>query len=778
MRGATLILVLLTLLWAVDAAMGWGVFWAHDLRHHHIPWRVWASAEWAAGRVPLWSEAVGNGFALGADAQTGVFYAPTMLLFGFFKPAVAVNISILGHVLLAAEGMRRLMNRLGHGGPGALLAAVAFAFSGFMATHTGYLGMQNAVAWLPLVVLGAVSGSWARVGLFGALMMVAGHPQIAAIGLLAAAAVAIWRGQLRMFCVGALLALVAASPQLLATLELIEGSMRAGGVDSGFARIGALPVMELLNGVLPEFFGYDRPADMAQSYFHRGDGYWGGGASHWESAFYLGIPVVVLATIGAAGQRFWTGMAVVSVLLMVGSPLWSGLRLLPVFDTMRFPVRFSVVLTLATAVLAGRGLNRALSHPQLDRVAGRLGVACGVFALGLAAAGVVFSRSREALGGSLMARYTARAESTGGVLSGTESLDTADIQQRVDHILSGAALALDPGSASNLWAMGVLVGVGGLFWLRAQGRLRAVSLGIALIALTYVDLWHFGSDYNPRTPAAVLSQPPAAVARLGTALSVGRVGVVDRRRHPSLDHELLSSNIGLQYGLQDVLVPSPLLNTRNEALLERVGLDIGERGAHKWDRVINNLPLVSMLGVRWLISEHPSPSNVFTQHMAIPVSVYENPLAMPREFMVGCVRVTDDEWAELDRFDPRTTAISEADLGLPDCSTPLQGASLEVLEETPTERTFRVVTETPALFVQIESHAPGWVASIDEQAAPIHRINWNFRGVVVGPGTHTLSLRYAPAWLSAALPFSALAWLGLLAAVVRRQDDMYRVLEE
>ena len=33
----------------------------------------------------------------------------------------------------------------------------------------------------------------------------------------------------------------------------------------------------------------------------------------------------------------------------------------------------------------------------------------------------------------------------------------------------------------------------------------------------------------------------AQVARVGTALTEGRVAVVDRRRHPSLDKELISS---------------------------------------------------------------------------------------------------------------------------------------------------------------------------------------------------------------------------------------------
>ena len=64
MRRAAVILLLMTVAWAVDAVLGQGSFWGHDLRYQHVPWRVWAAGEWVAGRVPLWADGVGNGFPL------------------------------------------------------------------------------------------------------------------------------------------------------------------------------------------------------------------------------------------------------------------------------------------------------------------------------------------------------------------------------------------------------------------------------------------------------------------------------------------------------------------------------------------------------------------------------------------------------------------------------------------------------------------------------------------------------------------------------------------
>lgn len=765
------VLLVLVALWALDAALGLGAYWSHDLRHHHIPWRAWASGEWAAMRMPLWNPDVGSGFALTADGQTGAFYLPNMVLFGCLPTVWAVNLSVLGHTGWAAAGMLRLMDRLGVRGHGALLAAVAFAFSGFMSTHTGYLGMHNAAAWLPWLAAAAVSARWAPVAICAAMMAVAGHPQMAVIGIAAAGVVAAWAGNLRSYGAGLAVAVMASSPQWLATAELVGESMRDGGVSDSFSRIGALPVAELINGVLPRFFGIDRPADIAQTYFHRGDGYWGAGANHWDMSFYLGIPVVLLAFAGARANRFWVGLGAVSLLLMVGSPLWDALRLLPVFDSMRFPVRFSVALTLAVAVLAGTGVQRVTDHPHPRRlVRGLLAVAGALFA-GLCAATAVFGRIRESVLTRLTERYSARAipQNAGPLEQEQPAMDPASASERATQIVEGAAAALDPFSAANLLAIGLVLACAAVLWSRARGWLPKPWLGAAMVGLVYADLWAFGSNYNPRTPASEVDQIPVAVAQLGPELASGRIAVVDRRRHPDLDRELMSSNMGLHYGLSDALVPSPLMNTRHEAVLEKAGLDVGERGAHKWAKVNANLPLVQFLGVRWLFSEHAPSDPALTVRMTEPVFVVEQAAAMPRESLVWCTDIADDTLAALDELDPAVFAVVEEDVGLAECRIPMTDGALAVTTDVPHHRVLSVWTAAPALLVSAETHAPGWTATVDGVPEIIHRVNHAYRGVVVPPGEHQVEFRYRPEWLNASLPMAGVAWLVALVGLIRRE---------
>ncbi|HNC98652.1 MAG TPA: hypothetical protein PKW90_21145, partial [Myxococcota bacterium] len=344
---------------APDAMLGLGSFWHHDLRHHHLPWRVWAAGEWAQLQVPWWAPGAANGFPLLAEGQGGFLYLPTMALFLLFSGPVAINLSILGHQVFGALGMHLFLRARGLRGLAPYVGGIAWSFCGFSISHTLYLGMQNGLAWLPWLFWATCTGRWAGVALSIGALGLAGHPQGAAFGGLIAAIYAMnFPGQRLKWAGAAAGGVLLASPQLLATLELSRFSLRDGGVDTGFASIGSLPLPEVINGVLPYFFGYDRPADVPESYYHRGPGYWGMGVNHWEMCFYLGFPLVILAVLGLRRARGWGLGALLCLLLMLGGPLWELLRLLPGFGFFRFPVRFAMGLSLCTAVLAAEGFGR------------------------------------------------------------------------------------------------------------------------------------------------------------------------------------------------------------------------------------------------------------------------------------------------------------------------------------------------------------------------------------------------------------------------------------
>ena len=307
-----LLLLAAVIVQALDAWLGQGLFLEHDLGHHHTPWRAWAAQSWAQGELPLWCSEVGCGFPLMADGQTGVFYPVNIALGLVLDPWRLVTASLLLHQLWAAGGAYWLCRVLGRSREAALVAGLGFSLGGFFVSHFSYAGMQAVLSWLPWLLglglrLGRGESLFAPFGVAVACVLTAGHPQMATIGLLGTLAVFLsqrpwrWHGVL-----GGGLGVLAALPQLLATGELVGQSARAGGVEPGFANVGSLPPWELVNLALPRFWGFERPADIALTYVHKGASYVGSGESHWEDCLYLGWPVLLLMLAGRS--RLWWGV--------------------------------------------------------------------------------------------------------------------------------------------------------------------------------------------------------------------------------------------------------------------------------------------------------------------------------------------------------------------------------------------------------------------------------------------------------------------------------------
>ncbi|MSP55757.1 MAG: hypothetical protein EXR69_09175, partial [Myxococcales bacterium] len=555
--AACLLFTLVALLFAPDAATGEGVFWHHDLRHHHYPWRVWAADQWRQGVVPWWSSQTANGYPLLAEGEGGFLYPVTMLLFVLLPSGLAMDWTVIAHQVIGAMGVYLWLRtpapaRSGPTGAvlspaAAWLAGLSFAFSGLLISHTLYLGMQNALAWLGWALWGTRAQRWPVVALAVGMMGLAGHPQAAAFGGLLCALDAARHGlrspkplMFWMKWAGAALAgAVIASPQLVASLQLSQFSMRDGGVDSSFAHIGKLPALEILNFVLPALFGFDRPADVEQTYYHRGMSYWGSGEDSWEMCFYLGFPVVILAMLGVKREKWWAGVAVVAMLLMLGTPLWGLLRHLPGFGYFRFPVRFSIWFTLALAVLAGHGVDRLRLTRDVRAPTRAVRRFAFVLLFGLVLGGLGVRSQEGPIRSVLTRHYLAKTElpliPAGlspppsdplhmAALPPPELISPAQVPAKVDQIYNQLCLTTSLLS-SRTWTPFFLL----LLTAACLGRPRA------LVAVVVLDLWIFGHAYHPRLPESQTRERPVWLQPEMTELGGFRTAILDRRIRPELD---------------------------------------------------------------------------------------------------------------------------------------------------------------------------------------------------------------------------------------------------
>ena len=301
-------------------------------------------------RLPLWNPFYGGGRPVAADPLAALFYPPTHLVHGL---EIRDHILALqaGHVLLAGAGtlvLARVALKLSPWG--ALVAALGFAATPRLVAHlgAGHLTMIQTVAWLPWVATACWStvhnpARWSvPLGGSVALMVLAGHPQLAYYGALMVLGLSAWllatRGRptrvpavIGLGC-AAVLAAALASVHLLPLVEFMAHSTRQHAVRSS----DALALSDFLRALVG--------IRMQSPVIH-------------EALFDPGLAVLCLAVLGVG--------LVAGLALGVSSPVYRIAALvLPGFDKFRGLGRIWFVGLLGVALLAGLGVDPLLDHAR------------------------------------------------------------------------------------------------------------------------------------------------------------------------------------------------------------------------------------------------------------------------------------------------------------------------------------------------------------------------------------------------------------------------------
>ena len=112
-----------------------------------------------SGQLPEWNPSAFGGAPFAADPLSGWTYVPAMLLFALLPPDSAIAAFIFCHMLLAGASLYALGRVLGLRTPAALIAAGAYAYSGFFQFHSVAAQPYVALAaWVPLALFGVELG--------------------------------------------------------------------------------------------------------------------------------------------------------------------------------------------------------------------------------------------------------------------------------------------------------------------------------------------------------------------------------------------------------------------------------------------------------------------------------------------------------------------------------------------------------------------------------------------------------------------------------------------
>ncbi len=328
------------------------------------------------GKLPSWTPYIFSGFPFLSDIQTGGWYPGNLPLLLIGVTPWTLQASLAVHCLIAAWGMYFLALRFLVRRDAAVLAAMLYAFSGFFAAHSSHIGMFQAAALLPVLLLalahafdtGRAVWMVASAAVVGCIIL-AGHFQTALYCCFAAALFGVaWavrdRGRLRVITVSLLLALsvggLLSSVQTIPGFELVSRSIRAGA-DYGKNTNAPLAPSALATLVYPNALGaisgpYHGPEDITQFYF------------------YAGLVLLPLALLGLRNRTVRLPVLVLFIPAIwyafgPNGGLYRLLTLLPGFSSVRAPVHMWFIAALALALLAGAGFEELTRRFKIGQLA-------------------------------------------------------------------------------------------------------------------------------------------------------------------------------------------------------------------------------------------------------------------------------------------------------------------------------------------------------------------------------------------------------------------------
>lgn len=750
-----------------------------DFNSFYYPLASFAANQIHAGHFPLWNPYLYTGAPFAADYQTGALYPLNLLVWSIARPFTygAFEALVIFHVWWASVTAYGFARTIGLRRTASVVAAVTFAYGGFMTAQLGHAPMIAVASWLPAILAAlyrARHGSvrWTVVASLGSVMAIlAGHPQVLLYVLTTAVAYGVflaWAGRPLAAPVlvagedgavtghtrqhatavapenrslssliadpvarywgsvavrlGVMLAIAVglSAPLLIPAEQLSRRSVRAGIGYEGATQFSVQPVA-LLQLILPKVFG-DNPTN-----------YWSAFASG-EIWGYAGVVTLVLAVLGVLWRTcdggdqkvFFVALGGVALLGALGpfTPIHGWLYgFVPGYDRVRAAGRLLLLYDFAVAMLAAWGLDALLdwatvNHPM--RVAFgallrqvRRGVGIAVAALALFIIPLFYS---------LILRQDDPVNRPVIAVDGLNLL----------FILLLAALAF-------VWAVE----------RRSVGARAIAVLGGALVVL---DLFSATIAFNPTTDNLLAGfQQPAARQELRARTASEQpfridVDDVSDRWQPSL---AAIDGFDTVSGAYNPLQLADYAALRERAQSSRSG------------------PLYGLLNVAYvaLPSEKAAPAGwqkVFTGDRVVFYQPSRPPL--PRAFVVGNAESVPDPGAAFDRikandFDPAKTVYVQG--GVQPVSTNPGAPPATVARDGTDGLTVRVTTRGAGYLVLSDAFYPGWQATVDGRAASILQADLAFRAVYLPDGgDHTIVFRFHPQWWALGWAVAGLTAIG------------------
>jgi hypothetical protein len=764
-----------TLLYFHDVLTGRVLLAERDLSTFFYPFRfIWVETV-RHGHFPFWNPYIKCGVPLFATIQPAVLY-PLSLPYLFLPLDLAFNWTIIFHFFLAAVFTYMLMRELGASIQGALTSAFAFLFSGYLISVHNVLNTLISVSWYPLVMLcgyrmvrtglirwvvaAAVSlccmflGGGIEIVLLtlASLLLLCLYPKI--VPLEEAEDIPNLRRRLTYLGLVLLIFFGLSMVQFLPFLELYKQSHRYRGVTLQEATLWSLSPKDLIYFLVPSFYGPTANPDQ----------YWK--FQNYLKTIYVGPVVLCLAGIyffrqGKRGLALLAGMGLI-LLFSLGSytPLYPFFhKYIPLFSTLRYPVKFLFLFVFYLCVATGLGLDVLRNRFSNIRHSPS-------WFQGLLVTAVVI----------MTTIYWFASFHPEQIFVLTQKWDL--------NFLNSAFFPLVLHNFNRLLVVTVLLLLVIFFGLRH----RLVRLGgPLLIVLLALDLFLGNRGYALKLDADNFHGENNIIRTLRADPGLFRFYVLPEVKELQVapnsyaeDYQMrkkiLDVDLMMEHHLFDIYGYNIPIQVRYENLLRLI-----------LSKPLASIrPLLDLLNVKYVLADKPVELEGLSWLLDGPATskLYENQDYLPRAFLVERFQVMKsgqdfaNAFGEL-TFDPRTTILLGEEptrfLELKkEPAVPNLESAVRMLTYENNRLVLEVTTPAAALLFMSEAYYPGWQAYVDGRQEEILRANYVFRAIPVGPGTHRVEVVIEPLSFKIGLAVTAvtmvLLFTGWAFATIRKRS--------
>lgn len=739
----------------------------------------------SSGSWPVWDNSIAFGQPLWADPSAQLLY-PFTWLHVVLPPWTYYTLFVVTHVAFSALGTFVLARRFDVSRAGAFVAAILWMMSGPFLSLVCLWHHFAGACWIPWVLFTAdtalrsprILNTLAWGGTFAGQILGGSADMCAMTGILVVAhglRYVEWRNlggpvnrRLVLSAAGAFgLAIALTAAMWLPALDMVTRSARSD-LPAGTRLYWSVHPLAFVQAILPIVW-QEIPlrADYAQALFE--------GREPFLRSLYLGMPALALVAAAFAvprrpHRRLLALVLLVAALVALGRHFFAfglAVQLLPPLKILRYPMKVTVPLAFAFAVLGGMGFDvwRSGTGDAARRRFRLLVIGTLLLAAGLGAMAVYVGRFRTLDWGP---RFLAPPADAGGALA--TILAPSVLRVLLSTLLAGAVLVL---------AM-----------VRGRPGDRHTALAVAI--LSGLDLLWLHTRLNPTAPVEFIRfRPPLLDAvrqddhsrlyvREYVLFKAGGEGERDfRLRHPlRLRKDVVSgdiSTLAMAKALAHITSLYPpqagrwgLEGSYDLDLRELYPRPLAEITmlARQTEWTPAYLRLMQMGAVSHVVALQREGFESFIPAATVP-SLYEDPVRvfrvpdpLPRTYAVSGVRVADGEPALQVLMDPSFDARSEVILpaGLAVRSTGFSGTS-RVVHLQPDRVRIEAELVRPGYLVLVDTYDPGWQARLDGQRVPVLRANVTFRAVQVPAGHHVLEYVCRPRAVLLGLAFSGTALL-------------------